>query len=36
MVQPIARGCLCNLHTLNYGKAVQHQSKMWGGFQRFL
>jgi hypothetical protein len=35
-VQPITRGCLCNLHTPNYGIAAQHQLKVWSGFQSVL
>jgi hypothetical protein len=35
-VQPITRGCLCNLHTPNCGIAAQHQLQEWSGFQSFL
>jgi len=35
-VQPITRGCLCNLHTLNYCIAAQHQLKVWSGYQSVL
>ncbi len=35
-MQPITRGGLCNLHTPNYGIAVQHQSQLWSGFQGIL
>jgi len=32
-VQPITRGCLCNLHTPNCGIAAQHHLKVRSGFQ---
>jgi hypothetical protein len=35
-VQPITRGCLRNLHSLNYRIAAQHQLKMRSGFQSVL
>jgi len=35
-VQPITRGCLCNLHTPNCGIAAQNQLKAWSGFQSVL
>ena len=36
IVQPIARGCLRNLHPPNCGVAVQHQLQTWSGLQRIL
>jgi hypothetical protein len=36
IVQPITRGCLRNLHSLNYGIAAQHQLQLWGGSQSVL
>jgi hypothetical protein len=36
IVQPITRGCLCNLHTPDYCIAVQHHLQVWSGFQRIL
>ena len=36
IVQPITRGCLCNLNSPNCGIAAQHQSKEWSGFQSVL
>jgi len=35
-MQPITRGCLCNLHSLNYCIAAQHQLQVWSGFQSVL
>jgi hypothetical protein len=35
-VQPITRGCLCNLHTPNCGIPAQNQLKVWDGFQSVL
>jgi hypothetical protein len=35
-VQPITRGCLCNLHTPNYCIAAQQQLQIWSGFQSVL
>jgi hypothetical protein len=35
-MQPITRGCLCNLHSPNYCIAAQHQLKVWSGFQSVL
>jgi hypothetical protein len=36
LVQPITRGCLCNLHSLDYCIAAQHQLKVWSGFHSVL
>ncbi len=35
-MQPIARRCLSNLHTPDYGTAVQHHVQAWSGFQGIL
>src|SRR5580704_4064137 len=35
-MKPITRGGLCNLHSLNYGIAAQHQLQVWSGFQSVL
>jgi hypothetical protein len=35
-VQPITRGCLCNLHTPNRGVAAQNQLQVGGGLQSVL
>ena len=35
-MQPITRGCLCNLHSLNYCIPTQHQLQVRSGFQRIL
>jgi hypothetical protein len=35
-VQPITRGCLCNLHASNYCIAAQDQLEAWSGFQNVL
>src|ERR1700733_2750808 len=35
-VQPVTRGCLCNLHAPNCDIAVQQQSKVWCGLQSIL
>jgi len=35
-MQPITRGCLCNLHPPNCGIAVQDHSQVWSGFQSIL
>ncbi len=35
-MQPITCGRLCNLHSLNYCIAAQHQLQVWGGFQSAL
>jgi hypothetical protein len=36
IVQPITRGCLCNLHSLNYCIPTQHQLQVRSGFQSAL
>jgi len=36
LVQPITRGGLCNLHSLNDCIAAQHQLKVWIGFKSVL
>jgi len=35
-MQPITRGGLCNLHTLNYCIAAQQRLQVWSGFQSVL
>jgi hypothetical protein len=35
-VQPITRGCLCNLHSPNYFIPAQRQLQVWSGFQSVL
>lgn len=36
IMEPIARGCLCNLHSLNYCITAQHQLQCRRGFQSVL